>query len=77
MITVSQGHLKTKMSEYFQIIEKTGEELIVTNKNIPIVKIIPLRKQKHAHDVFADVRGKVKYHDDLLKPETDEWGDIG
>jgi hypothetical protein len=27
-------------------------------------------------DVFADIRGAVKYHDDLLKPETEEWGEL-
>jgi len=73
MITIAQGDFKAKMNEYFNRVVKTGEEVIVTNKNIPIVKIIPIQKKKRVEDAFADVRGKVKYHDDILKPETEGW----
>ena len=73
MITVSQGRLKTNMQEYFKKVEQTGEELIVTNNNVPILKIIPLKKKNHVQTVFADIRGTVKYFDDILKPETEEW----
>ncbi len=27
-------------------------------------------------DVFKDIRGKVKYYDDIMKPETEEWEDL-
>jgi prevent-host-death family protein len=76
MISVSQGHFKTKMNEYFKQVETTGEELIVTNRNMPIAKITPIRKKKHVEDVFADIRGKIKYRQDILKPETGEWEDL-
>lgn len=76
MITVSQGRLKTNMQEYFQKVEQSGEELIVTNNNVPILKIIPLMKKDHVKNVFADIRGTVKYFDDILKPETEEWGEL-
>jgi antitoxin (DNA-binding transcriptional repressor) of toxin-antitoxin stability system len=76
MITVSQGRLKARMQEYFQKVEQTGEELVVTAKNVPILKIIPFKKRGHVENVFADIRGAVKYHDDLLKPETEEWGEL-
>jgi antitoxin (DNA-binding transcriptional repressor) of toxin-antitoxin stability system len=76
MITVSQGRLKTRMQEYFQKVEKTGEELVVTKKNIPILRIIPIKKKRHVKDVFSDIRGAIKYADDILKPETEEWGEL-
>jgi len=49
--------------------------LIVTNNNVPILKIIPSesKKKNHVQTVFADIRGTVKYFDDILKPETEEW----
>lgn len=62
MITVSQGRLKTRMQEYFQKAEPTGEELVVRKYSV--------------NDLFADIRGTVKYSDDLLKPETEEWGEL-
>ncbi len=76
MITVSQGRLKTKMVEYFKQVEQTGEELIVTEKNVPIVKIIPIQEKKHVKDIFADIQGNVKYYGDILEPETEEWGEL-
>ncbi|MCP5107952.1 MAG: prevent-host-death protein [bacterium] len=76
MITVSQGRLKTNMQEYFRKVAQSGEELIVTKHNIPILKIVPLKKKRDVKEVFADIRGAVKYSGDLLKPETEEWGEL-
>ncbi len=76
MITVSQGRLKTNIQEYFHKVEQTGEELIVTKHNVAIFKIIPLKKKCTVKDLFTDIRGTAKYSDDLLKPETGEWGEL-
>jgi hypothetical protein len=32
--------------------------------------------RRSAAEVFADVRGRVKYHRDLLEPTTDEWPEV-
>ena len=73
---VSKGELKAKMLEYFRKVEKTGEELIVTDNRVPVLKVLPIRKKKNVADVFAKIQGKVKYHEDILTPETEEWGDV-
>ncbi len=44
MITVSQGHLERQFHEYFQRLKQTGEELMVTHNNVPVFKIIPMKK---------------------------------
>jgi len=74
MITITKGIIEKKVHEYFNKVEETGEEIIVTSDMIPVLKIIPLKKKKNANDIFADVRGKVKYHGDILEPEIEEWG---
>jgi prevent-host-death family protein len=71
--TVSKGVLKAKMLEYFRRVEETGEELVVTDNNVPVLRIVPIRTRRPASEVFADVRGRVRYHGDLLAPTTDEW----
>ena len=77
MIKVSKGQLKAKMLEYFRNVEQTGEELIVTNNRIPVLKVIPINnKKRDVENVFADIRGKVKYNEDILAPETDEWSEV-
>jgi antitoxin (DNA-binding transcriptional repressor) of toxin-antitoxin stability system len=77
MITVSKGVLKAKMLEYFRRIERTGEEIVVTDHKVPVLKIQSIKDRKYTVDeVFADLRGKVKISEDIMKPETEEWGDI-
>ncbi|HEX4792792.1 MAG TPA: hypothetical protein VH370_03315 [Humisphaera sp.] len=74
-MTVSKLELNGNALEYLQRVEESGEELIITDNQVPVLKVVSLRKQRPASEVFADVRGKVKYHGDLLEPETKEWGE--
>jgi len=76
MITVSKSELKAKMLEYFRRVEKTGEELIVTNNRVPILKVSLLKKNKSPKEVFSDFQGKVKYHEDILSDTSGEWKEI-
>lgn len=61
------------MLEYFRRVEETGEELIVTDHNRPVVRVVPIRQPRRGCGLFADVRGHVVYHEDILRPTTDEW----
>jgi len=73
MDTVSKSVLKAKMLEYFRKVEETGVELVVTDKNEPVLRIVPFEKRTPSADLFADVRGRVEYREDILAPTTDEW----
>lgn len=73
MKSVSKGVLKAKMLEYFREVEQTGEELVVTDNNTPVLKVVPLRQRRPAAAVFADLRGRVVYREDVLAPTIDEW----
>ena len=75
MSTISKSLLKAKMLEYFRQVEETGEELVVTDNGQPVVKVVPMRTRSSAAELFADVRGRVVYHEDILAPTTDEWPD--
>jgi len=76
MIKVSKGVLKAKMLEYFRRVEQTGEEIIVTNNNIPTLKVIPLKEKHRVEEIFRDLRGKVMIDDSIMKSESEEWGDL-
>ena len=73
MSTVSKSLLKGKMLEYFRQVEETGEELVVTDNGRPVVKVVPIHTKSSAAELFADVRGRVVYHEDILAPTIDEW----
>jgi prevent-host-death family protein len=75
MQKVSKSVLKARMLEYLRRVEETGEELIVTDNNEPVIRITAIRTRRPAHELFADVRGRVVYHDDVLKPTTEEWSE--
>lgn len=75
METVSKGALKAKMLEYLRRVEETGTELIITDNNRPVLRIVPIRPRLSAADLFADARGRVIYKEDLLTPTTDEWSE--
>ena len=54
---------------------ESGAELIVTDHNEPVLRIVPIRRRVPAAQQFADVRGRVVYHEDVTTPTTDEWPD--
>jgi len=74
MFTVSKGVLKARMLEYFRRVEKTGQELVVTDKNRPVLKVVPLVVKRNPAEVFAEVRARFKARErDVLEPTTDYW----
>ena len=74
MPTVSKGALKSKMLEYFRQVAKTGEELVVTDKHKPVLKVTRLIVRKNPDEVFAEARKKFKVKEkDVLAPTTDYW----
>jgi prevent-host-death family protein len=73
--SVSKGVLKAKMLEYLRRVEETGEELVVTDNNVPVVRIVPIKRRRPASEVFGDVRGRLVYREDILTPTTDEWSE--
>jgi antitoxin (DNA-binding transcriptional repressor) of toxin-antitoxin stability system len=73
---VSKGTLKAKMLEYFREIEKSGEELIVTDNRVPVLRIIPLQRSKKSVDeVFSSLRSVHLSVAELVSPTVEEWSE--
>ncbi len=72
MLTVSKGVLKAKMLEYFRQIENTKEELIVTDHNKPVLRILPYQPHQLPEDIFKH-QGQVIYYEDINTPTEQEW----
>lgn len=74
---VSKGVLKSHLLEYFREIERTGNELIVTDHRKPVLKIVPLKRNfNSAESVFKAYRGHIVYHEDITAPTMDEWSEV-
>ncbi len=77
-MVVSKGVLKAKMLEYFRHVEETKEELIVTNNNVPVLKVIPIQStQAKSWDEIFPKPNHITYKssEDLISSEEEDWGD--
>lgn len=73
MKKISKRKLKAHMLEIFRYIEQTGEELIVTDHNNPVLKIIPYKKKYLKDELFGDFQGKIIYNEDITSTTETEW----
>jgi len=71
--TISKSKLKAKMLEVFREIEASGEELVVTDHNKPVLRIVPIREKTTVDNLFGHLQGKVVYLEDINSPTIDEW----
>lgn len=78
MITVAKRELKARMPAYFRLVEQNGEELTVTDRGHPVLKIVSLQKSASVESSFGDLRAKIKLPSDktLLAPLTAEWTEV-
>jgi antitoxin (DNA-binding transcriptional repressor) of toxin-antitoxin stability system len=76
MVTISKSKLKTHMLQVFRQIEQTGEEVIVTDNNRPVLRIQPITRKPGVNEVFARYRGKLVLHEDPDAPTIAEWSEV-
>jgi len=70
--SVSKSKFKPKALEYFRRVEETGEEIVITDKGRPVLKIVPYRGT--ATDPRAALRGTVLRYDRPTEPVgREDW----
>ena len=85
-MVMTKSELQTQLLEIFQQIEQTGEEVIVTENEQPVIRIEPigakdiqkngLQKRLTVEEAFGEWRGKVIFHEDPDTPTIDEWDEV-
>ena len=76
MPTISKSKLKANMLRVFREIEASGEELIVTDRNRPVLRIQPIIQKRTVEDLFGPIRGRVSFYEDVNAPTTDAWTEV-
>ncbi|MEA5580483.1 prevent-host-death protein [Nodularia harveyana UHCC-0300] len=76
MKTVDKSQLKANLLEFLQLVELEGEEILVTDGCNPVVRISQYEKPPTTAEIFKNMRGKVKYFEDLTTPTTEEWQEV-
>ena len=74
--TISKSKLKANMLRVFREIEASGEELIVTDRNRPALRILPIEDKQSVEDMFGPFQGQVVFHEDVNAPTIGEWDEI-
>jgi len=75
-LTISKSKLKANMLQIFREIEASGETIIVTDHNKPVLKIVPIQEKRPVDEVFCSWRGKAVIYEDLDLPTLEEWEDL-
>ena len=73
--SISKSKLKAKMLEIFRELEASGKELIVTDHDKPVLKIVPIKQKTTVLELFGDVQGRITYLEDVNQPTLTEWED--
>lgn len=70
---VSKSRFKPRALEFFRKVEKTGEELLITDKGRPVIRVIPYR-ERPPEEARETLRGSVRRYERPLDPVADwEW----
>ncbi|HRJ44013.1 MAG: hypothetical protein KJZ86_27840 [Caldilineaceae bacterium] len=75
-VTISKTQLKARMLQIFRELEESGEELIVTDRDRPVLRVVPFRPRTTVEDVFADIYGQIEFFEDPNAPTSDDWLDL-
>jgi len=69
---VSKSKFKPRALKYFRQIEKTGQELIITDHAKPVIKIVPYRDEPQV--ILKDLRNSIQFYYDPLEPVAEnDW----
>lgn len=71
--SVSKSQFQSRALEYFREVEKTGEEIIITYRGRPVLKIVPYAEDPAEY--LKPLRGTVLRYTDPTKPVgVKDWG---
>ncbi|MEG3932147.1 MULTISPECIES: prevent-host-death protein [unclassified Microcoleus] len=76
MKTIDKSQLTAQLLEFLRLVELEGEEILVMDGTKPLVIISQYEKSLSTEELFKDMRGKVKYFEDLTTPTTEEWQEV-
>lgn len=76
MKTIDKSQLTAQLLEILRLVELEGEDILVMDGTKPLVIISQYEKSLSTEELFKDMRGKVKYFEDLTTPTTEEWQEV-
>jgi prevent-host-death family protein len=69
---ISKSRFKARALQYFRRVEQTGQELVITDKGKPVLKVTPY--VPHTAQALAALRHSVLRYDDPTAPVgLEDW----
>ncbi len=74
---ITKKQFKAQIDELLDTLNLSNEEIIIVDEGKPLFKVSKYpQKYLSTTELFASVRGKVKYYEDLTTPTTEEWSNL-
>ena len=67
---VSKSRFKAHALELFRQVERTGDEIIITDRGRPVLKVVPYAAEPERH--LSELRDSVVRYDEPEKPVAPE-----
>lgn len=72
MEVVSKSAMKARALEYFRLVERTGQEVIITDHGRPVLRLLPYSVDPS--EALAALRNSVIRYDDPTEPVgMEDW----
>lgn len=72
MQLVSKSKFKAQALEFFRQVEQTGQEVVITNRGQPVLRLVPY--MKNPDETLKSLRGTVTRYDDPTEPVgLEDW----
>lgn len=69
--TIAAGEFKARCLKLMDEVNESGEELVVTKRGKPVVKLVPARPK--GKSFFGAMKGTATVHGDIIGPFFEDW----
>ncbi len=73
---ITKTQFKDQFDQLLDKLNKDNEEIVIIDNGKPLFKVLKYTKSVSTTELFAPLRGKVKYYEDLTTPTTEEWEEV-
>jgi hypothetical protein len=73
---ITKKQLKDQLEKLLERLEQENEEIIIVDDDKPVFKISKYQSSPSTEELFAPLRGNVKYYEELTSPTTEEWSEL-
>jgi prevent-host-death family protein len=70
MNRISKSHVKARALEYFRMVERTGRPVIITDRGVPVLQIVPY--QRDPGEALRALRDSVVRYESPMAPVGEE-----